>query len=626
MSCKVSVIVPAYNVEDYLYKCLKSIQEQSFAEIECLIVDNGSTDGTGKVIDIFCASDKRFKKVKRFLFNRGVSRARNIAIEAVKGEYIAFCDADDYVPYNAYEKLYQKAVTDHADVVVGNYYEFTDNTEGFFCNVVECKKNFVTFFNGGVIWNKLYRTEFLNHHGIRFRGYNMGEDTLFLGDVYIKSPYVSTEAEDVYHHLVRVNEGRTTQLSQQFNRKNLLEYFECGNIVYSMPYQCDKGELFTEYLRYLGFVYHFWSEIPSAKERKNCFLALQKFAQLFKPYTAEQKEALIKVFKIDPSFFFKASYEEYMLYLSNLSIKNEIANEKELLNQTQIQLNQVVEKFKDIENVVHWRSTRFENALAHCIPSTDLSFEFSVVEHCNLNCAGCDHFSPLAEKEFADVEEFERDMSRLSDIFNGRAKEIHLLGGEPLLHPDIIKFMEVARRSFPTAVVDITTNGLLLMNMSEEFWNKCQNLKIVIRPTKYPIPLDFKTIEMKAKNYHVEYRYINNTSVIKTMDHYKLDIDGLQNGTRNFLLCHRANTCINLSHGKLYTCTVAPNAYHFNVYFDRNLEVRTEDSIDIYKASSSSEIMDFLARPIPFCRYCMMDNIESNLPWRKSERKIEEWI
>lgn len=184
----------------------------------------------------------------------------------------------------------------------------------------------------------------------------------------------------------------------------------------------------------------------------------------------------------------------------------------------------------------------------------------------------------------------------------------------------------MARKYFPDAVIDLTTNGLLLLNQSDEFWIRCRDNRIVIRPTKYPVPFDFEGIEERAARFDVKFRYIGKTgTTIKTTHHYKWDVNGRQNGGRNFLLCHRANTCIYLQQGRLYTCTVAPTIRHFNQYFGTNLKGGSEDSIDIYEVNLAQEIMKFLAKPIPFCRYCMIDKTEWNQPWHQSEKEIEEW-
>lgn len=295
----------------------------------------------------------------------------------------------------------------------------------------------------------------------------------------------------------------------------------------------------------------------------------------------------------------------------------------------QDQLNQLtltVGKLNSMEGVIHRRSDRLERCMIHCIPRAELSFEVALAEHCDLNCAGCDHFSPLAEPEFADFAETERDFSRLSELFCGHAKAIHLLGGEPLLNQNLPAFLKMAREHFPDAAIDITTNGLRLLNQPEEFWASCRDNNIIIRPTRYPIPLKFAEIERRAEEFGVQYRYFGDTgTVVKTSNHYRLDVEGQQDGSRNFLLCHRANTCVYLQHGRLYTCTVAPTVRHFNRYFGMNLKVVPEDSIDIYKANSAQEIMEFLAKPIPFCRYCMADKTAWNQPWHRSEKLIKEW-
>lgn len=260
------------------------------------------------------------------------------------------------------------------------------------------------------------------------------------------------------------------------------------------------------------------------------------------------------------------------------------------------------------------------------MPKAELSFEVALAEHCDLNCAGCDHFSPLAEPELADYEEMARDFARLSSLFHGHAKEIHLLGGEPLLHPDLVKFLKMARENFPDAAIDIITNGLRLLKQPEEFWLACKENNIVIRPTKYPVSLKFEEMEKRAAKYGVEYRYFGTSSAVtKTTHLFRLDVNGQQDGNTNFLLCHRANSCVYLQHGRLYTCTLAPTARHFNKYFGKNLKELPEDSIDIYQAGSAREVLEFLAKPIPFCRYCMVNKTRWYEPWHQSKRVIEEW-
>ena len=106
---KVSVIVPVYNVEDYLARCLDSLVNQTLKEIEIIVVNDGSPDNSQKIIDKYAKKYLNIKAYKKE--NGGLSDARNYGIKKANGEYIAFIDSDDFVTTDMYEKMYQKAKT-----------------------------------------------------------------------------------------------------------------------------------------------------------------------------------------------------------------------------------------------------------------------------------------------------------------------------------------------------------------------------------------------------------------------------------------------------------------------------------------------------------------------------------
>ena len=107
--------------------------------------------------------------------------------------------------------------------------------------------------------------------------------------------------------------------------------------------------------------------------------------------------------------------------------------------------------------------------------------EYHVAHHCNLNCRGCGHLSNLVEEEsFGDFNQFKRDLTRLSELFEN-VKVIRLMGGEPLLNPDCISFVETARDVFPKARISIVTNGLLLPSMSCEFYRQVKKMNVGYR-------------------------------------------------------------------------------------------------------------------------------------------------
>jgi uncharacterized radical SAM superfamily Fe-S cluster-containing enzyme len=114
-----------------------------------------------------------------------------------------------------------------------------------------------------------------------------------------------------------------------------------------------------------------------------------------------------------------------------------------------------------------------------------LRFEIHVCEHCNLNCKGCGHFSPLAKKHFLDPAVFERDCRQLSKLSNRRVELIDLMGGEPLLHPQITKIFEIARMYFDDTI-QLVTNGILLEKQNDVFWESCRRQRIDILISRYP--------------------------------------------------------------------------------------------------------------------------------------------
>ena len=256
------------------------------------------------------------------------------------------------------------------------------------------------------------------------------------------------------------------------------------------------------------------------------------------------------------------------------------------------------------------------------------AFEVGITEHCNLNCRGCSHFSPIAEPYYMDLFVFSKDMERLSFLFNGTIKWIHIMGGEPLLHPDCESFLEIARFYFPNGRIDLITNGLLLLSQPESFWNVCLKNKIVIKPTKYPIRLDYDKIREKAQFYGVSYRIYNyeDENSEKRFTKYVLDPSGSQNAQRSFSSCSQANKYITLREGKLYTCPTIPYSRHFSRAFDYNLSISTNDYVDIFCARSKEEIKANLASAPSFCRFCDHQHDAPGQSWKLSRKDREEWL
>lgn len=175
----VSVIVPVYNVTEYLRACIDSVRAQTFTDWELILIDDGSTDDSGTICDEAAASDARIRVIHQP--NRGVSRARNAGLDTAKGTYIAFVDSDDTIVPTYLEKLVGAAETHHTDLVLCGFVRIRPDSEqvylvgpipiGFYWNM----RDFMQLYGEGrtnmfgiSIWAKLYRASVLHENNIRF--------------------------------------------------------------------------------------------------------------------------------------------------------------------------------------------------------------------------------------------------------------------------------------------------------------------------------------------------------------------------------------------------------------------------------------------------------------------------
>jgi MoaA/NifB/PqqE/SkfB family radical SAM enzyme len=229
----------------------------------------------------------------------------------------------------------------------------------------------------------------------------------------------------------------------------------------------------------------------------------------------------------------------------------------------------------------------------------------------------------LSEPKFVDIIQYENDFKRLSELGKNKMELIKLMGGEPLLNPKIKDLIIIARKYFSECKIQIVTNGTLLTNQNEEFWEICDKYRIEILISYYPVKLDYNSIKMKAKKHKVHINYSGGNTK-REMSKFELDRDGAGDYKKSFKKCKWANSCVNLRNGKIYPCPTAANIDIFNAYFGENFTLSEKDYIDIYKAQNIDEIFDFLCGPVPFCRFCTHNN--ENIEWRTSRKEKSEWM
>lgn len=288
---------------------------------------------------------------------------------------------------------------------------------------------------------------------------------------------------------------------------------------------------------------------------------------------------------------------------------------------------EVLQIYEDVSKNMEYDSVNkhIKNSGYKKVNNIKINFVYHIAEHCNLNCKGCEHCSPIAKPRLANIIEFTKDFERLSFLLNGEADIIELMGGEPLLHPEIDKFITVARKNFQEATIRIVTNGLLLNNQPDSFWKKCSENKVIVSYKDYGILNCIEEFYEKSKKFGAIVQIYEDNYKSKKLNHLPFDISGKQDKVKNFVNCYHANNCSQLKSGKLYTCTVAANAEHFSHKFNIDMKITANDCIDIYKAKTGKEILDFLCLPIPFCRYCDIKGRTSSHPWSISNCNIWEW-
>lgn len=223
MSDLISVIIPVYNVEDYLDRCITSVINQTYNNLEIILVDDGSTDSSGKKCDDYAIKDKRIKVLHKE--NGGVSSARNAGIDIATGEYIGFVDSDDVLELNMYELLINNALKYGTKLsccqiqtknIDGSVTEI-DKTKSKLFNKLEIVNGF--FFNDFIKnfivspCNKIISKNTLTDNNIRFKKYSFAEDFLFIFEVLTKVENVYYDSTVGYHYLHRENSAMTSNFS-----------------------------------------------------------------------------------------------------------------------------------------------------------------------------------------------------------------------------------------------------------------------------------------------------------------------------------------------------------------------------------------------------------------------------
>lgn len=271
MSEKISVIIPVYNVEKYLSACVNSVINQTYNNLEIILVDDGSTDNSGKICDEYALKDERIKVFHKS--NGGLSSARNYGLDRKSGEYVFFVDSDDFISLRCLEKLHELSIEQNADIVSSLNKRFT--TENNLTTESNVKKEIAVYSNKQTLentfkktdnyfitsWSKLYKNKMFDN--LRFTEGVIHEDEFICHRLYGKANKFVLLKEELYFY--RENPCSITGVKYNIKRPDYLlalmdrvdyfkEYFPC---------------LYTDFALFFAYrCIDLYYEVPNIKEKK----------------------------------------------------------------------------------------------------------------------------------------------------------------------------------------------------------------------------------------------------------------------------------------------------------------------------------------------------------------------
>lgn len=292
---KISIIIPIYNVQKYLSECLDSLLEQTYTEWEALLVDDGSTDDSGKICEKYALKDSRFRVIHKK--NGGAASAKNVGLDQIEGEYVGFIDSDDYVERTWLEKVMKVIINRNADIVEFNFDKvFRTGSKEENCYLYKEKEftaeqylaQYLTNWSSSLFWNKIVSASLVKK--IRFRKERRCIDDEFFTYKVISDAHKIVQINDVLYHY------RQRASSAVQNKKNQLQKTEDALEVLVERYKwiCEKfPNLRNNYLSHDVNIMFYFAGFSHTKQTVKKFRSISRY-YLYQVILHEPHGSLLK--------------------------------------------------------------------------------------------------------------------------------------------------------------------------------------------------------------------------------------------------------------------------------------------------------------------------------------------
>lgn len=283
---EVSIIVPVYNVEKYLPKCLDSLVNQTFKDIEILCVNDGSPDNSLEILNSYAEKDSRVKVISKE--NGGLFSARHEGMKYINGKYVIFVDSDDWVSENLVEKCISAAGSDNSDIVVFGAFSVREKN-----GKISCKRGgydfskFRSLANDGLnikdifkfpptAWSKMYRSDFLKENNIKFQEIKNGEDQLFFIHSMLLAKKITAVDENLYYY-IKSRAGAITAVSKKISLSPVMNFYAIENLLKTIDIDEDCKKFILD--KYFNKTLSWYAKADEKIEDEfyNAILDLQKY-------------------------------------------------------------------------------------------------------------------------------------------------------------------------------------------------------------------------------------------------------------------------------------------------------------------------------------------------------------